>query len=51
MALAGVRRRGKGWQAYYRDPSGRERTKMFAAERRLRLAGGTGVGDALGVMA
>ena len=33
MALAGVRRRGKGWQAYYRDPSGRERTKMFARQK------------------
>ena len=33
MALTGVRRRGNGWQAYYRDPSGRERTKMFARQK------------------
>ena len=33
MAVTGVRRRGKGWQAYYRDPSGRERTKMFVRQK------------------
>jgi len=31
--VTGVRRRGEGWEAYYREPCGRARTKTFILQK------------------